>query len=950
MRESLLKSPGGLPPRLTPEAYVRAEVASFPLVDKSAFQEGIIELAPAIDEDPRMQRLWHACEKGMSKHGWSLDRLLAIRDYFWFWDRGLRRQAKRPVPLHRYLRNLAKVHLEREYGVTEIAHHEATNTFDAFAHYRWLSFALPDDLLLVATGVDPPPTRVDIEPPLVVRRLLDRGVAEVHHHIGAGMDFQLLWVSTLAILADPALHEDILESPDLPFDGSEQTVSWLLAAVVARAVLAEFLHRRDDDLQARFLDFLGELGGEAKDGPRRASGPPKARHSVWRPQLRRTLEKALRALRCGDDGELPSFGDLRDLYQEIHPTASKLVLDPPRTLAGVWRQCDPIAIRLGLTRPNAGEQWLMLHALRRLEEQERTGSLDEPFARLFWQVLRLRCMTYRTVVQRPMTAGLQWFIRFYNRLAKLRPALERVRAEVSFRVAAFNQPIAALEVRTGAPQSPFDLAEGLSNLLGSWRHVLKETGRASRGQEPEFGTVLDFIKQRDMGRQWERGNPPAYAVGMHSDPEPGNKLQPGGRYSFYYSQQSEVAQAIVDLLQRVPRALWLVRGIDVASDELSVPTWVLVPLYNYVETWSARVAVTCAGRTAPPPLRLTAHVGEDFRHLMEGLRRVFECVRYLLTRPGGRLGHATALGYEPRLWAESVGSVMMPAEERLWDLAFEWRLYSQYSVSAEMRAMAPPGRTQNIENQMRELSDRVFGWPYDPHELAEAHHVLHQLWCRPMSLQDEEMGLGQDVFVRALSRLHPEQVRSFSKVRRILRKFREDEAVYQRGQELVDITLDESEVDALYAVQEALRRSVGAHGIVVEVNPSSNLLIGNLLDLRNHPLLRLFPPQPEPDAPPPIHIAVGSDDPITFGTYLMREYSLLYEAALSAGYGERVVEDWLASIRQTSMDARFTVPWEPTAIEMADRIRRELDDYLQRPRRVGRRPGRSRRARGQEAR
>jgi adenosine deaminase len=125
-----------------------------------------------------------------------------------------------------------------------------------------------------------------------------------------------------------------------------------------------------------------------------------------------------------------------------------------------------------------------------------------------------------------------------------------------------------------------------------------------------------------------------------------------------------------------------------------------------------------------------------------------------------------------------------------------------------------------------------------------------------------------------------------------------------------------------------LRRGISQNGIVVEVNPSSNLLIGDLLDLRNHPILRLSPPVPEPDGPPPIPIAIGSDDPLTFSTRLLHEYSLLHQAALAAGYPERTVQAWLESIRQTGMDARFTKAWLPSAKDKAKALERDLAKYL----------------------
>ncbi len=920
--EPLLRSLGGLTPRRVPEAYVRAEVASFPLASKVAFQDGLTRLTPSLDDaEGRTAHLWHECEKALSEHasGWSLDRLIALRDFFWFGDRSSDAAPQRSgsVTLRRYLRHLAQIHLERRHGVTEIAQREEANGFDAVNHYRWLTFALPEDLLLVATGVEPPPVRVEIEPPLMFRRLIDQGVAEIHHHLGAGMSFQLLWASLLVALADPSLDPNALMSPGLLFDKSETTLGWLLVAAVVRAFLAEFLLRRAKNPRQPLFDFVANLGSSSS--------------GRWRPQQRRVLEQALVALGHGWPDELPDFYLLRSLYQEIHPDALRIAGDPPRTLDEVWQRCDPIAARLGLTTANAGEQWFVLNGLRRLEELERgrDEEADEPFARLFWQVVRLRCICYRAVVQRPMTAGLQWFIRFYERLKPFRTALSRVSAEVSYRVAGGGQPIAALEVRTTPGETPFAAAQELSDLLESWWHVLEQQGGAARTRDLELGAVLHFVKARDPQRQWVSGNPPAQGMGTHAEPEPGYRFRPGGRFSDFFVAQSRRALSTADLLEAVPSLLWLVRGIDVASDELSVPTWVLVPLYRYVERQAARAAASFSEHELPL-LRTTAHVGEDYRHLMEGLRRIFECVRYLLRRSGGRLGHATALGVEPRLWAETAGSLMMPTEERLWDLVFEWRLYNQHRIAPELRAEAPAARVGAIQNQIRQLSDGVFAFSCEPHELAEAHHVLHQLWCEPVSPQVEDLGLGLDVFTRALRRLDPDHIRGYEKVKKILEDYRENEAVYRRGQELVDIVLDESEVASLQAVQAALRRGVAERGILVEVNPSSNLLIGNMLDLRNHPTLRLFPPEPREGAPPPVPIAVGSDDPITFSTFLLREYSLLYEAGLAAGYSERAVHDWLATIRQTGMDGRFTVPWKPSAAQMTKSLMEDLDGYLQR--------------------
>jgi hypothetical protein len=321
---------------------------------------------------------------------------------------------------------------------------------------------------------------------------------------------------------------------------------------------------------------------------------------------------------------------------------------------------------------------------------------------------------------------------------------------------------------------------------------------------------------------------------------------------------------------------------------------------------------------------------------MEGLRRIYEQLHYILGNTPGRLGHAVALGIDPRGWADSVGSILMPAEERLWDLVWEWRLYSRYRIAPEFAAAAPPGRVDTVRNQIDALSDQVYGRPgYRVEELAEAHHLLHRFLVPPMTPRAVVDG-GFATFqqgaqrIRHWSRSTPD-VHAASRVGRLLETCFDSETAFRRGQALIDVPIDSGEVDALAAVQRALRQGMAQNGTVVEVNPSSNLLIGDLLDLRHHPILRLFPPQPVPGDPPPVMIALGSDDPLTFSTQLLREYTLLHQAACAAGYPERVVQDWLDTIRRTGMDARFTRAWRPSAQTMSERLVDDLSRYLSLP-------------------
>jgi len=895
-----------------PEPYLRAEIAAFPLASEESFRYHLLELDPKLGGKPEehnaTRKLWRACEQLLAPHtGWSLDRLISARDRGWF---GLENNHL-PVSMLKYLQTLACGHLAQRAGVTTIEESTELSALDALTHYHWLTLTLPEDILLAALGIEPAPMRIDLDPPLLVRHLLDLGVAEIHQHIGASMSFSLLWVSALAALASPKIGEFALASPCAPLGDGRFMVRWLLAAAIARCTLAECLIRGD----RAFRDFLNELVDPTNV-------------SAWAPGKRETLMTVLRALLSGDNECLPDIETLRDLYTDIHPTALMLKEHPIQNINDAFARCDPIAVRLNLRGENSGERWFLRKGLEYIKNYEQEDPL---FTGIFWQTIRIRCLYYRSVVQRPLTGGLQWFVRFYDRLGNLRTPLDPILLEASYHVASNGgeERIRVLEFRTGIDNTTVEIGEQVLAYLKSWRRVLKENSGSML--DPEMGIVFHFIKDRHI-KPWQFKNnaPSAFWADTCTEPVKDDQDVEPGRYVSYFAEQARKVRALTELITAVPSCLWAIRGLDVARDELGIPTWVLVPLFRHLLNESAKVSILDG---AGPPLKLTAHVAEDFRHLQEGLRHIYEQVHYVLDGNGGRLGHAIALGIDPQTWAESVGSILMPAEERLWDLVWEWRMYSKHRIKPEYAAKAPPGRMEVLLNQVRGLSDLIYNRTYPIEELADTYHLLHRFLVTPYAV-DSSVDGAFDTFLSAAHRIkkviipqHP--VHSRHRVGKIIETYLKDESVFRRGQTLIDTPIRMDEVVALQALQNAMRCGVSQRGIVVEVNPSSNLFIGDLLDLRNHPILRLFPPLPEPDGPPPVLIALGSDDPLTFSTQLLREYTLLHQAARAAGYSERVAQDWLESIRCTGMNARFTKAWKPNAKKKVDILIKDLSKYLQ---------------------
>jgi hypothetical protein len=238
----------------------------------------------------------------------------------------------------------------------------------------------------------------------------------------------------------------------------------------------------------------------------------------------------------------------------------------------------------------------------------------------------------------------------------------------------------------------------------------------------------------------------------------------------------------------------------------------------------------------------------------------------------------------------------MRREERLFDLIWEWDWCSR-------RPTPGANRLPFLAHELARLSRAIFDidsyGPVDLHALVEDLHHPGQLAAA--GFPDGIRRRAKGVETRRARPLHD---------------YLTVPDIFFRGQETEWVVVRE-EGPFLASLQCEVRREVGRRGIVVEMNPSSNLLIGDFGDLVRHPFWRLATPpgfaaEQDPDAPPVI-VCIGSDDPITFATDLRHEYQLVFDALISAGRSAEEASQWLDRVRGASLAARFTLGSLPAA-------------------------------------
>ncbi len=275
-------------------------------------------------------------------------------------------------------------------------------------------------------------------------------------------------------------------------------------------------------------------------------------------------------------------------------------------------------------------------------------------------------------------------------------------------------------------------------------------------------------------------------------------------------------------------------------------------------------------RARVPGLRLSVHAGEDFVHLLTGLRAVDEPFAWGLMRRGDRLGHALALGRDPDAGSDRVS---LPAWRRLLDL--DWAIER---VAARRLAVAG-GSLASLTAERRALS-RGLGLEGDAiglHAALGRPGLVYRLLVLQRPADDFEALVARWLAPRGAGSPFDAPVE-------------------------VDVAAERPLVAAL---QQDLVEQVARWGTVIEVNPSSNLVIAELGQPVDQPIFRMRPVGPLTDHALPV--SVNTDDPLTFASRLADEYAYAWAGLVESGVSPGHALAWMNEAARAGWRARFTL-------------------------------------------
>lgn len=520
------------------------------------------------------------------------------------------------------------------------------------------------------------------------------------------------------------------------------------------------------------------------------------------------------------------------------------------------------------------------------------GNENDKFIKIFTQYIRMKNMVY-SVLRQPDNSGkgLDIFKEYYGNQSKIKSEKNNLYLENLY-THCVNANIKKIEMRV-SPGGIDYLKRELTTILNQYLGFLKQY--PSDYEYPLLGLVIHFIKKR--------GNEDN-CYHLYSKSEDKKHLN----YGELQKEYDGYADDLIRLLNDTPGLCSFIVGIDTASGENDAEPFVFRRIFErFRENGNNRSSRS---------LGFTYHVGEDFRDIISGLRHIDEVIDGYSFIPGDRIGHGIVLGMDVERWSLLNETVCLTRGEYLDNMLWEWGLYSKNEDCTGIENIA------YLENRIMDIAGKIYGHTngITVRELYDAYYSKFEnpdIWINDECVvkdtkflydvsQSKNPGCKSRCFPDENSRWNIQKLIKASHCEYFIRSFKKLEFFY----------ITSGMVDKYKKLQEIMKRKINNRGIVVEVNPTSNLLIGDFVSYNDFHIENLSNPFEEK-----VIITVNTDDPVVFNTTLSNEYALLQNLLLKKEkYTRKEVIDWIDKIRNNSNDFSFIADRRISKSKMVEEV------------------------------
>ena len=309
-------------------------------------------------------------------------------------------------------------------------------------------------------------------------------------------------------------------------------------------------------------------------------------------------------------------------------------------------------------------------------------------------------------------------------------------------------------------------------------------------------------------------------------------------------------------------------GVDACSNELSARPYVFGSIF--------RSLAEC-GMT-----NQTFHIGEDFHDMIDGLRGIDETILHLDTIKSLRLGLALALGLDIRAYYEYRHYIaILPVQVLLDNMV--WLKFTAQDLGIY------------LDQQITDLIDKTFQEAVL--EIGYSKHIdASQLTIECYWADFRARGMDDPL--------------DFQMTRpSFLSLITDDSEIANAGGKVIEIKLPSSIVHILEQIQLSLKKRIEEKGIIIECNPTSNLIIGPFERYEQHPMFSMNHPSKD-EIGYNLNVTISTDNKGIMATSIENEFSLMAAAKLKGVASTdsdslKNIKEYFSKIKENGRNARF---------------------------------------------
>lgn len=540
-----------------------------------------------------------------------------------------------------------------------------------------------------------------------------------------------------------------------------------------------------------------------------------------------------------------------------------------------------------------GENIFLFESLKYIKKTD-----DFIFKKIFMLYIRIKNEFYRNVAFSNEINGLENFQHFFSNSTSILNLLklsDKDYFKLMIRTLFQDKYIKKIELRFSLSNTKEKQMKFIKDFMNAYKEVIDEDYLVNKEllDYPRLGLIFHLIKEKDP-----YPNEKCWISFNKENEKTYHNLAYGSLQKKYIKQISN----LIKIRNEIPQLSYFILGIDAANLENNTPIDVFAPVFQYSRdsTKDKRIELDRNGNLINiKSLYFTFHAGEDFRHIISGLRRIDEVINHCKFHSGDRIGHGTALGINIEKWGSENPVVIMPRIEHLNNLLWIWNLYSSFEYSNTQIILY-------LEKEIYKTSKEIYSNNIGITTSMLYENYINSFKALDNDYLDENLKIKNNTDISEVGKLEfCSKINDSSQVWTLerLNFAKHCRCFLEKMNEAIYVSVKNIDLEIINDMQKIILKEIANKGIVIEVNPTSNTNIGAIDTIFENQAFVIN--KIDNNDYSNVIMTINSDDPMIFNTTLSNEYAYLYYALIKKGYSKENILLWIDKIRVSSMETSF---------------------------------------------